>query len=146
MEYRIYVKNIPMTSTAQLLDMDLTIVPDIYVPNVDEEGNYIDRIPIIRNGLYCPCGSRKDKTYENAGKFASHTKTKCHQKWLLLLNQNKANYYAESIKQREVVESQQKIILDLKIENQIQKATIHYLTEQLKDTTNGGYENLMDIN
>ena len=62
--------------------MEITITPDIYTPSVNNTGNYIDNIPIIKNGLFCPCGTRKDKTYENTTKFASHIKSKSHQKWL----------------------------------------------------------------
>lgn len=115
--------------------MDITITPDTYMPSVDDNGNYIDNIPIIKNGLFCPCGSRKDKTYENSTKFATHTKTKSHQKWLMILNQNKANYYVEMLKNKELVENQQKIITQL--ENQLNKKTltIDYLTDQLTNKT-----------
>jgi hypothetical protein len=116
--------------------MDITITPDTYTPSVDNDGNYIDKIPIIKNGLFCPCGSRKDKSYENATKFASHIKTKSHQNWLLSLNQNKANYYVEMLMKKELIENQQKIIAQL--ENQLHKKilTIDYLTEQLTSKTN----------
>jgi hypothetical protein len=115
--------------------MEITIIPDTYTPSVNETGNYIDNIPIIKNGLFCPCGSRKDKTYENTSKFATHTKSKSHQKWLINLNQNKANYYIEMLKNKELVENQRKIITQL--ENQLQRKTltIDYLTEQLKTKT-----------
>jgi hypothetical protein len=111
--------------------MDIIITPDTYTPSVNDSGNYIDNIPIIKNGIFCPCGSRKDKTYENTSKFATHIKTKCHQKWLMILNQNKANYYVETIKNKELIENQQKIITQL--ENNLNKKTltIDYLTEQL---------------
>jgi hypothetical protein len=115
--------------------MDITITPDTYTPSVDNNGNYVDNIPIVKNGLFCPCGSRKDKTYENSTKFATHTKTKSHQKWLMILNQNKANYYVEMLKNKELVENQQKIITQL--ENQLHKKTltIDYLTDQLTNKT-----------
>ena len=115
--------------------MDITITPDTYTPSVNSEGNYIDSIPIIKTGLYCPCGSRKDKTYENVSKFATHIKTKTHQKWLANLNQNKANYYVEMLTNKELVENQKKIISQL--ENQLYKKTltIDYLTEQLTTKT-----------
>jgi hypothetical protein len=89
------------------------------------------KFPIIQNGLFCLCGSRKDKAYENTAKFAIHIKTKAHQKWLMVLNQNKANYYVEMLQKNELVENQRKIITQL--ENQLQKKTltIDYLTEQL---------------
>jgi hypothetical protein len=116
--------------------MEITVTPDTYSPIVDEFGNYIDKIPVIRNGLFCPCGSRKDKIYENTCKFASHIKSKSHQKWLQILKQNKANYYVEMCKNKELVENQQKIIIQL--ENQLQKKSliIDYLTEQLTAKTN----------
>lgn len=116
--------------------MDIAIAPDTYTPSVNSEGNYIDNIPIIKNGLFCPCGSRKDKTYENTIKFATHIKTKCHQKWLTVLNENKANYYVEMLANKELVENQRKIIAHL--ENQLLKKTltIDYLTEQLTKKTN----------
>ena len=127
--------------------MDISLTPDTYTPSVDNNGNYIDSIPVIKYGLYCPCGSRKDKTYENASKFAVHTKSKCHQKWLLGLNQNKANYYVEIVKNKELIENQQKIIVNL--ENQLQKKqlTIDYLTEQLTHRINHATSvDLLDIN
>jgi len=115
--------------------MDITITPDTYTPSVNNVGNYIDNIPIIKNGLFCPCGSRKDKTYENAPKFATHIKSKSHQKWLMILNQNKANYYVDMLTNKELVENQRKIIAQL--ENQLHKKTltIDYLTEQLTTKT-----------
>lgn len=115
--------------------MDITLTPDTYMPSVDDNGNYTDNIPIIKHGLFCPCGSRKDKTYENTSKFAAHIKTKVHQKWLLMLNQNKANYYVEMLKNKEIVESQQKIITQLEQQLQRKSLTIDYLTGQLTRQT-----------
>lgn len=127
--------------------MDITITPDTYAPSVDDSGNYVDNIPVIKNGLFCPCGSRKDKTYENATKFATHIKSKTHQKWLTNLNQNKANYYVEMLKNKELIENQRKIITQL--ENQLHKKTltIDYLTEQLTNKTmHKECIDLLDIN
>jgi hypothetical protein len=116
--------------------MEITITPDTYTPSVDNDGNYIDKIPTIKNGLFCPCGSRKEKSYDNTSKFACHVKTKAHQNWLVGLNQNKANYYVEMLMKKELIENQQKIIVQL--ENQLHKKilTIDYLTEQLTTKTN----------
>ena len=52
-----------------------------------------------------------------------------------MLNQNKANYYVEMLKNKELVENQQKIIVAL--ENNLHKKilTIDYLTEQLTNKT-----------
>ena len=116
--------------------MDITITPDTYTPSVDNVGNYIDNIPTIKNGLFCPCGSRKDKIYENAVKVATHVKSKSHQKWLIHLNQNKANYYVEMLKNKELVENQQKIIAKLETQLQKKTLTIDYLTEQLTTKIN----------
>jgi hypothetical protein len=126
--------------------MEITTTPDTYTPSVDSAGNYIDNIPIIKNGLFCPCGSRKDKTYENTSKFASHIKSKSHQKWLTILNQNKANYYVEMLTNKDLVEKQRKIIGQL--ENQLQKKTltIDYLTAQLTNKTSTCSINLLDFN
>jgi len=140
-----------MTDTAQLLDMELavTVTPDIYAPSVDDNGNYIDSIPAsIRHGIECPCGSKREKrkVYENASKLTSHWKTKGHQQWLQTMNQNKANYYVENMKQTELVETQQKIIVGLRIENQVQAATIRYLTDKLKEKAAATYSGLSDIN
>ena len=125
--------------------MDLTLTPDTYTPIVDDNGNYTDSIPIIKNGLYCLCGSRKDKAYENACKFAIHIKSKTHQKWIAVLNQNKANYYVEMLKNKDIVENQQKIITQL--ENQLQKKTmtIDYLTEQLTYKNTNSHMESVDL-
>ena len=111
--------------------MDITLTPDMYTPAVDDTGNYVDSIPVIRHGIFCLCGSRKDKSYETAIKFSSHIKSKTHQKWLLNLNQNKANYYVEMMKSKEIIENQQKLISQLEIQVQKKILTIDYLTEQL---------------
>ena len=74
------------------ITMELILEPDFYSPSIDDQGNYIDKIPsfhIIKKGLYCPCGARKDKIYETYSIFSSHCKTKMHQKWIAHLNQNK---------------------------------------------------------
>lgn len=109
----------------------VTVTPDTYTPSVDETGNYIDNIPIIKHGIYCLCGSRKDKSYDDASKFYTHTKTKKHQKWLTSLNQNRANYYVEMTKYKDIVDTQQKIISQMEKQLQSKIVTIDYLTDQL---------------
>lgn len=123
--------------------MDLSVTPDTYTPSVDRNGEYIDNKPQIKYGIYCLCGSRKDKIYENQASFAIHIQTKTHQKWLTSLNQNKANYYVEMVRHKELVENQRKIIAQL--ENQLSKKnlTIDYLTAQLTKTAPLG--NLLDL-
>jgi len=114
--------------------MELTTEPELYVPSIDEFGNYIDRPPSftsIKYGIRCPCGSRKDKTYDTSTIFSTHTKTKTHQKWLLQLNLNKANYYVENERQKEIIHSQRITIAKFEKEIQSKTMTIDYLTKQL---------------
>jgi hypothetical protein len=80
--------------------MELALDSDIYCPGNDIGGNYIDVSPSfvkIKNGLRCPCGSRRDKVYDCGSSFSIHMKTKTHQKWLANLNLNKTNYFVENI-------------------------------------------------
>lgn len=63
--------------------------------------------------------------------FTSHIKTKTHEKWLQDLNSNKANFYVESQKLREVVQSQKIMIGKLEVELSNKNMTIDYLTQQL---------------
>lgn len=139
--------------------MDVTVTPETYTPSVDDNGNYIDNISTIKHGLFCPCGSRKDKSYENTAKFATHIKSKAHQKWLTILNQNKANYYVEALKNKELVVNQQKIITQLTKHNELsiselkkqletKTLTIDYLTNQITTMMNPKTTDvdLLDIN
>ena len=90
--------------------MDLSLIADIYTPSVDDAGNYIDNIPVIDNGIKCPCGSRKDGMFETRSKFSLHCKTAVHKKWLDMMNQNKTNHYTEMLKLKETVDHQRQII------------------------------------
>ena len=115
-------------------NMELVTEPDLYSPSIDDIGNYVDKIPSfnnIKHGLRCPCGSRKDKTYDTHSIFASHIKTKKHQSWLVDLNLNKTNFYLENINLKNTITNQQLIIA--KMENDINNRTmtIDYLTKQI---------------
>ena len=127
--------------------MELSLTPDIYTPSVDENGNYIDKIPNIVNGLYCSCGARKDKIYETVSKFSTHTKSKTHQKWITTLNNNKANYYIELLKSKELVEQQQRLLVELETQLQTKSLTVDYLTNILvsKNNTNNQCVDLLEI-
>jgi predicted RNase H-like nuclease (RuvC/YqgF family) len=126
--------------------MDLALEPDIYSPNIDDKGNYVDKIPSftnLKNGIRCPCGTRKDKTYDCTAYFTTHIKTKTHQKWLTDLNTNKANYYTENIQLKETICSQRQIIANLEKEKaQIQRENneniklIAYLTKKSVQSEN----------
>jgi hypothetical protein len=121
--------------------MDLTLESDIYEPSINDDGDYYDYLPPtskFKNGLRCPCGSRKDHVFEARSSFAIHIKTQTHQKWVVDMNKNKTNYYSECEKLKEVIMSQKMIIA--KMENEImlykkelntKSKTIDILTEQL---------------
>jgi hypothetical protein len=111
--------------------MELSLEPDMYSPSIDEMGNYVDKIPSFKHGLYCPCGSRKDKVYETHSTFSIHIKTKYHQTWLKNLNLNKANYYVENEKLKTTLQNQQLIIAKMDKDLQNKNMTIDYLTQQL---------------
>lgn len=126
--------------------MDISLESDIYEPNIDENGNYIDYIPPsskFKNGLRCPCGARKDHVFDSRTSFNSHIKSKTHQKWLSDLNSNKMNYYTECEKLREVVNSQKIIIAKLEKEINTKLKTIDYLTQQLMNKDNPN--NIIDL-
>jgi len=114
--------------------MDLIVEPDIYAPSIDDNGNYVDKIPSftnIKNGLRCPCGTRRDKTYDCYSYFTNHIKTQTHKKWLSNMNMNKSNYYIENIQLRETINNQKLIIAKFEKEINTKLKTINYLTEQL---------------
>jgi hypothetical protein len=122
-------------------NQELVTEPEIYIPCVDETGNYVDKIPVFSSiqhgrGIRCSCGSRKDKVYESYGVFSQHTKTKHHRAWLAGLNQNKANYYAENIDLKKTVQNQRLIIAELDRTLQTRMKTIDILTRQLMEKQN----------
>lgn len=130
--------------------MDLVTESDLYAPSMDESGNYVDKIPsfhIIKKGLLCPCGSRKDKLYDNHSTFSAHVKTKTHQKWITGLNLNKINYYVENEKLNDTIQNQRLIIAKLEKDVGNKIMTIDYLTQQLnKNKTCVTVNDLIDFN
>ena len=127
--------------------MDISLDSDIYEPNIDDNGTYVDFLPPsskFKNGLRCPCGARKDHVFDSRSSFVVHTKSKTHQKWILDLNTNKMNYFTECEKLKEVVNSQKIIIAKMENELNIKMKTIDYLSQQLmaKDT---GKNDIIDL-
>ena len=130
--------------------MELAVESDIYSPSIDDKGNYVDRIPSfnnIKNGLRCPCGTRKDKTYDCTTYFSNHIKTKSHQKWLSDMNTNKSNFFLENISLKDTISNQKQIIGKLEKEIQVKLKTIDYLTQQMtmKDANYNTVNNLLDF-
>jgi hypothetical protein len=117
--------------THQFIMNPIALTPDMYIPSVNDDGEYVDRAPVIHHGMYCPCSTRRDKVYDTVSKFSSHVKTKSHQKWLAGLNQNRANYYSDMLKHKALVEAQKKIIGQLEQQLQNRTTTIDYLAGQL---------------
>lgn len=122
--------------------MDISLTPDTYSLGIDDKGNYIDITPCILHGIICPCAARKDKVYDTASKFTSHTKTKRHQNWVNYMNRNRANHYNEMLQSKEIIQQQKQILAQKDIEL-IQKDTeihrknqhIECLLNQLSNTT-----------
>ena len=115
--------------------MDLTVESDIYEPNIDENSNYADYIPPsskFKNGLRCPCGSRKEHIFDSRQSFSVHIKTKTHQKWLLDLNTNKMNYFTENIQLKDTINNQKIIIARLQRENDENIKLIAHLTKKIE--------------
>jgi hypothetical protein len=124
--------------------MNLSLESDIYEPNIDDGGNYVDFLPPsskFKNGLRCPCGARKDHIFDSRPSFGSHIKTKTHLKWLSDLNTNKMNYFIECEKLKEIVSSQKIIIARLEKEVNTHKNTIINLAQQFaKEPTNNNID------
>ena len=122
----------------------LSLIPDTYSPSIDDNGCYVDCIPasIVHNSLFCPCSN---KEYDSRSKFATHTKSKLHQKWLQTLNNNRANYYVELLKAQELISQQRKIIAQLEKDVHNSSMTINYLTQQLTNREKTKEMNLLDI-
>lgn len=115
--------------------MDLIVDSDIYEPCIDENSNYSDYLPSsnkFKNGLRCPCGSRKEHVFDTRQSFASHIKTKTHLKWISDLNSNKMNYFTENIKLNETIMNQKLIIARMQRENDENIKLIAHLTKKIE--------------
>jgi hypothetical protein len=115
--------------------MDLIVDSDIYEPCIDENSNYSDYLPSsnkFKNGLRCPCGSRKEHIFDTRQSFASHIKTKTHLKWISDLNSNKMNYFTENIKLNETIMNQKLIIARMQRENDENIKLIAHLTKKIE--------------
>jgi hypothetical protein len=115
--------------------MDLTIESEFYEPSIDELGNYIDYLPSaskLKNGIRCPCGTRKEHIFDSRQSFSGHVKTKTHIKWLNDINMNKMNYFTENIKLNEIINNQKLIIAKFQRENEDNLKLIAHLTKKIE--------------
>ena len=128
------------------MEHQLTVESDTYAPIMTDTGKYEDCMPRFSgtNGYYCGCGARKDKLYGSASVMNNHMKTKTHQKWLEVLNLNRANHFVENIKLQETVASQRLIIARFEKTVVEKDATISYLTRQLTAQSSAVVTNLLD--
>ena len=122
--------------------MALVTEPDVYSPNMDDNGKYIDKTPSFKsntlpNGLRCPCGTRKDKVYTSAALFTAHCKSKTHEKWIHDLNANKSNLFTENQSLREIVHAQKIMIGKMELELSSKNITINYLTQEVTKIMKG---------
>ena len=104
--------------------MSIETTPDIYCPNIDEFGNYIDILSGYQYPVLCPCTYRK---YNNKQSMSIHNKSAGHIKWLCLMNNNRKNHLLENIQLRQTVEDQKKIIAQLSTKMDTQKNQINTL-------------------
>ena len=131
--------------------MALSLEPELYQVAVDENGTYINIIPSldsIKNGIKCPCGSRKNQVYKTTASLTKHFDCEKHKVWLKNLNQEKINHYNDLIKTREIVQQQQKMIRELKLELQEKDRIIINLNRdinRLRKPTEVIVGNLLDL-
>lgn len=124
--------------------MELSLESDIYEPSMDSDNNYADYLPPsskFRNGLRCPCGSRKEHVFDNRASFGIHIKSKTHQKWVQDLNANKMNFFAENVKLNETIANQKLIIARLQRENDENVKLIAHLTKKMEMKETGYFVN-----
>jgi len=128
--------------------MDLQVESDIYEPNINNEGDYSDYLPTgskFKNGLRCPCGTRKEHIFDTRVSFSGHIKTKTHQKWISDLNANKMNYFTENIKLNETISNQKFIIAKLQRENDENLKLIVHLTKKIEIKENPNIGDLLSF-
>lgn len=109
--------------------MSLVTEPDVYAPNRNDNGTYIDYIPnkcIIKNGIKCLCGSRKNQTFYSTSSFKTHLTCQKHRDWIKMKNLEPQNDL-KTINEHEKTIKNQHIIINQKdfIINDLQKKNKH---------------------
>ena len=93
------------------MSTELSTQPTQYGLSVDENGNYIDKLPphseIIR-GVRCNCSTRST-VFTTKQSLNNHFKSVTHQNWIETQNRNKENHLRELLELREL--SKQQVLL-----------------------------------
>lgn len=128
--------------------MELATEADIYCPSIDLNGNYVDKMPSfanLANGIRCPCGTRKDKSYQTSTTFSAHLKAKTHQSWIREQNLNKSNFMKENIELKDTIKNQRLVIANLEKDLLSKLQTIAFLSEQLSKKLNVHTSDLLEL-
>lgn len=131
---------------------DISTISDIYAPGVNDQGQYIDKMPIfakLPDGIRCECGSRREKVFINQSTFSAHLRTKTHKQWIESLNNQQPNFFKENREMAQTIRNQQLIITRLGNELSEEKIANNYLVkrcnELLNANTNQNQNNLLDF-
>lgn len=92
--------------------MELSCVPDTYVPSVNESGVYVDEVArcFPPTGVICECTGRLYATRE---KFAQHVRCRTHANWLEQVNLQHKNYFRKCQEQEQIIRQQRLLIAEL---------------------------------
>tara|TARA_Y100000389_G_scaffold187015_1_gene207999 strand:- start:343 stop:738 length:396 start_codon:yes stop_codon:yes gene_type:complete len=123
---------------------DITRPPLLYEPDY-KDGDYIDKIPFdFLTGIKCPCSSYKDVVFKNRSSLKQHFKSKNHEKWINILNENRVNYYSQCLEQQKTLKNQTIIINKKDAEIRNLQYEIIRIKEQL-NTPSAGNIDLLDL-
>lgn len=134
-------KNNANANPSDATHSDMALMPDVYMPSINQAGEYVDVVSVKQNGLRCPCTASKDKVYATAASFQCHIKTKQHQKFITDMNSNKENYYVKAAELEEVVKQQRMLIAKMEKEIQTNRNTIRILTDRITECDERTYSN-----
>jgi hypothetical protein len=117
------------------MSSSLALEPDVYVPSIDLNGNYVDVVPpfvMLTSGLRCVCGTAT--IFPTAAKFKTHTRSQRHVKWLVGVNANRGNLLTENAAQKKLIIEQRLILARLENDVRSKSVTIDCLSRQIAST------------
>ena len=107
--------------------MALALEAELYAPNRDDHGTYIDFVPsicILKYGIRCACGSRKDQTFYSTAPFKKHLQCQKHKAWLKMKNLEPQNDIKIIHEHEKTIKNQQLLINKMDLEIQTLKKKI----------------------